>query len=309
MTVVPRCRRAVTSRRTLLAAGAAELLMSAAGCSGSRSGTPPVRSSGSPPDAIVTARLVTLERHFGARLGVYARDTGTGATVTYRADERFAMCSTYKVLAAAALLHRDSSAELDERIVYSTADVIEGSPVTAAHAGTGMTLVRLCQAAVSDSDNTAGNLMLGELGGPGAVTAYARSLGDHVTRLDRTEPDLNEATPGDVRDTTSPRAIGTDLEAIVLGTALAPARRLLLTRWLVADTTGVGRIRAAVPRGWTVADKTGSGRYGTDNDIAILWPPRRSPIVLAVMSTRATANAQPSNTLVANCARVVLPSL
>ena len=254
----------------------------------------------------MTAPLAALESRFGRRLGVYVRDTGTGAAIAYRADERFAMCSTYKVLAAAAVLHRDTDAELDGRIAYGRAEVVEDSPVTAAHAGAGMTLAQLCQAAVSHSDNTAGNLLLAQLGGPGGVTAYARSLGDTVTRLDRTEPDLNEATPGDVRDTTSPRAIAADLQAVVLGSALALASRRLLTQWLVGDETGAGRIRAAVPAGWTVADKTGTGRYGTDNDVAVLWPPARPPIVIAVLSTGSTPDAQPRNTLIAEAARTVL---
>jgi beta-lactamase class A len=134
-------------------------------------------------------------------------------------------------------------------------------------------------------------------------------LADRVTRLDRNEPFLNEATPGDDRDTTSPRAIGADYEALAVGTALTPKNRSLLTRWLVGDTTGAGRIRAGVPAGWTVGDKTGTGRYGTENDIAILWPPKRAPIVLAVMSVRAAQDAQPSDALIAQATRTVLPAL
>jgi beta-lactamase class A len=297
--------------RALLITGAAGLLLPVTGCSGSSSGAHPASPSGLHPGAApsVAARLAGLERRFGARLGVYTRDTGSGAAVIYQADERFPMCSTYKVLAAAAVLHRDSPAELDKHVSYSRADLVEHSPVTAAHLAAGMTVEQLCQAAVSYGDNTAANLLLRELGGPAGVTAYARSLADHVTRLDRTEPDLNQATPGDDRDTTSPRAIGADFEAVVIGTALTPENRSLLTRWLVSDTTGAGEIRAAVPAGWMVGDKTGTGGYGTDNDIAILWPPQRSPIVLAVMSTRTTPDAQPSNALIAAATRTVLPAL
>lgn len=265
------------TRRSLLAGAVIGLLPSAAGCSSSASR--PDRLSG---QQAVTAGLARLERRFGVRLGAWARDTGTGAAVGYRAGERFPMCSTYKVLAAAAVLHRGDSAALSQR---------------------------LGQEAVSYSDNTAGNLLLSQLDGPAGVTAYARSLGDQVTRLDRTEPTLNQARPGDSRDTTSPQAIGTDYEAIVLGTALSPANRALITQWLKDAATGGGRIRAAVPAGWAVGDKTGTGGYGTDNDIAILWPPRRSPIVLAVMSTRSTPAAPPDNALVATTARTVLAAL
>jgi beta-lactamase class A len=161
----------------------------------------------------------------------------------------------------------------------------------------------------SSASTSAGNLLLRELGGPAAVTAFARSLGDRVTRLDRIEPYLNQAVPGDIRDTTSPRAIGTDYADLVLGTALTPAGRSLLTQWLVGSTTGTGLIRAAVPAGWTVGDKTGTGRYGTANDVAIVWPPRRSPIVVAIMSTRAAQDAQPSHALVARAAEIVLAAL
>jgi beta-lactamase class A len=302
---------ALVLRRTLLISGAAGLLLPVAGCSGSGSGTPPASPSGRPAGdpSTVTGRLAGLERHFGARLGVYARDTGSGATVVYQADERFPMCSTFKVLAAAAILHRDSPAELGKRVSYSRADLLPASPVTTAHQATGLTVEQLCQAAVSDSDSTAANLLLARLGGPAGVTAYARSLADHVTRLDRTEPTLNEGTPGDDRDTSSPAALAADYTAIVTGTALAPRARALITRWLVGSTTGAGRIRAAIPAGWTVGDKTGTGGYGTCNDIAVLWPLKGSPIVLAIMSTRATQGAAPSNALIAQATGIVLPAL
>jgi beta-lactamase class A len=261
------------TRRGLLATAVIGLLPSVTGCSG---GSP--RPGGGTGQQAVTASLAGLERRFGARLGAYARDTGTGAVLGYRAGERFPMCSTYKVLAAAAVLHQGGSAVLSER---------------------------LGQEAVSYSDNTAGNLLLGQLGGPAGVTAYARSLGDQVTRLDRTEPTLNQARPGDPRDTTSPQAIATDYAAIVLGTALSPGDRALITTWLKDSTTSAGRIRAAVPASWTVGDKTGTGGYGTDNDIAILWP----PIILAVMSTFSTPAAQPDDAVVATTAKTVLAAL
>jgi beta-lactamase class A len=264
------------TRRGLLASAVFGLLPSATGCSGSASGP----DQGTDQQA-VTSGLAGLEHRFGARLDAYARDTGTGAEVGYRAGDRFPMCSTYKVLAAAAVLNRGNTG-INER---------------------------LCEAAVRYSDNTAANLLLEVLGGPAGVTAYARSLGDRVTRLDRTEPTLNEALPGDPRDTTSPSAIATDYEAIVLGTALAAADRALIAGWLNGSTTGAGRIRAAVPAGWTAGDKTGTGGYGTDNDVAILWPPRRPPITLAVMSTRSTSTAPPDNALVATAARTVLAAL
>jgi beta-lactamase class A len=265
------------TRRGMLVTAATGLLSCATGCAPGSSSP----HGGAGREAVAT-RLAALERRFGARIGAYAREASTGTAVGYRAGERFPMCSTYKVLAAAAVLHRGNATAFSER---------------------------LGEEAVSSSDNTAGNLLLGELGGPAGVTAYARSLGDRTTRLDRTEPALNEALPGDPRDTTSPRAIAADYEAIVLGTALDPGDRALIIKWLKASTTGAGRIRPAVPHGWTVGDKTGSGGYGTDNDIAILWPPRRPPIIMAVMTTRPAQAAAPDNALVTATARTVLGAL
>lgn len=282
-------------RRSLLLAATAVLLPTA-GCSATRS-----RSR--------SHTLAELEHRFNARLGVYAKDTGTGMVVAYHADERFPMCSTYKVLTVAAILHRDRQPELARRITYTKADLVQPSPVTARHVAAGLTIEQLCQAAVSYSDSTAANLLLGQLGGPAALTAYSRSLGDHVTRLDRTEPTLNEGTPGDVRDTTSPRAMGTDYESLLLGTALPSSDRSLLTRWMAGNTTGAGRIRAGVPASAKVAEKTGTGGYGTANDIGIIWPTGRKPIVLAIMSTQSNQSAQPSDAIIAQATKAVLAAV
>ncbi|WP_436942517.1 class A beta-lactamase [Streptomyces sp. SudanB66_2053] len=262
------------------------------------------------PDPVSPPRLRALEREFGARLGVFAVDTGTGATVVHRADERFALCSTFKTLAAAAVVDHRPGARLDEGISYSTADLVTYSPVTEKHTGDGMTLRQLCDAAVRYSDNTAGNLLLRDIGGPRGLTAYARRLGDRVTRLDHIEPELNSNPPGDPRDTTSPRAIAADYRALVLGDALPPAGRALLTDWLVRNTTGDRRIRAAVPRGWRVGDKTGGGEWGRGNDVAVLWPGAgRAPLVLSVLTERPDRAASPSDQLVAEAARRVLDVL
>ncbi|MFH9178154.1 class A beta-lactamase [Streptomyces albogriseolus] len=262
------------------------------------------------PSPVSPRNLAALEREYGARLGVFAVDTGTGVTVVHRADERFALCSTFKTLAAAAVLDRRPGARLDERIPYGTADLVPYSPVTEKHTGEGMTLRRLCEAAVRYSDNTAANLLLRDIGGPRGLTAYARRLGDRVTRLDHTEPELNSNPPGDPRDTTTPRAIAADHRALVLGDALPAAGRALLTDWLVRSTTGGRRIRAGAPRGWRVGDKTGSGEWGRGNDVAVLWPGGgRPPLVLSVLTERPDRAASPSDELVAEAARRVLDVL
>jgi beta-lactamase class A len=172
-----------------------------------------------------------------------------------------------------------------------------------------MTLAAICEAAVTLSDNTAANLMLNALGGPAGWTAYLRGLGDNVTRLDRTEPTLNEATPGDPRDTTSPLAMGATLNRLVLGDALKPASRELLTRWLVDCKTGDTCLRAGVPQGWRVGDKTGAGRHGTAGDIGILWPPNRKPAVVTVYMTGTDATADAQSEAIAAVARTVVQGL
>lgn len=225
------------------------------------------------------AGLRALEREYGARLGVYARDTATGRTVVHRADEAFPMCSLFKTLAAGAVL-RDldhDGTRLAKRVHYTLQDVTDagGGSVTGRpeNIAGGLTVAELCSAAIAQSDNAAGNLLLRELGGPTAITRFCRSLGDRTTRLDRWEPDLNSAEPSRVTDTTSPRAIGRTYARLALGDALDPGDRERLNRWLLSNTTSGDRLRAGLPKDWAVADKTGAGSYGTNNNVGIGWPP------------------------------------
>ncbi|MEV4543341.1 class A beta-lactamase [Micromonospora echinaurantiaca] len=256
-------------------------------------------------------RLTELERRYDARLGVYALATGTGTTIAHRADERFAFCSTFKGLAAAAVLHGNPLSHLDTVVRYTEHDLMKSSAITRRHVATGMTIRQLCDAAVRYSDGTAGNLLLRDLGGPARLTAYLRGLGDPVTRMDRIEPDIVTAVPGDPRDTTSPRAIGADYQRIVLGDALPPDERAFLRGLLERNATGAGarRVRAGVPKGWTVADKTGTGDYGTLNDIALVWPPGSAPLVISIMSSKATRDAAYDQALVAEAAAYVVATL
>lgn len=254
------------------------------------------------------ARLADLEAKHGGRLGVAALDLATGRRIAYRGDERFAMCSTFKFLAAALVLSRVDRGEerLDRRITFTQHDIVTYSPMTEKRVGgEGMTVAELCHAAMTVSDNTAGNLLLASFGGPPAVTAYARSLGDTVTRLDRIEPDLNEATPGDPRDTTSPLAMLGNLNRIVLGDALSTASRTRLTDWLVANTTGNARLRAGFPKEWRIGDKTGSGNHNSTNDIAVAWPPSRAPILVSAYYAESDAPAAERYGVLASVARIV----
>jgi beta-lactamase class A len=294
---------AAMSRRLMLGAA---LLVPLAGC-GRTEGSGPVPPTAAGSD--VQARFADLETRFDTRLGLHAVDTGTGRELAHRPDERFPLCSTFKVLAVAAMLAGTPPWHLRTRVRYAAGDVVDASPVTAEHVTDGLTVAELCGAALRYSDNTAGNLLLDGIGGPDAVTAFARSLGDDVTRLDRRETELNSAIPGDERDTTSPRAIAADLRELVLGARLEVADRTLLTNWMVRNTTGGTRIRAGLPADWGIGDKTGAGRYGTVNDIAVAWPPGRAPIVLAVLSTRNGEEEKGDDAVIVEAARIVAAEL
>ena len=249
---------------------------------------------------LANKRLAEIEAREGGRLGVFVRDTGTNATIEHRADERFPMCSTFKLLAAAAALKRvdDGAERLDRRIAYGPSDLLDCAPITKAHAAEGgMTLADLCAAAIDWSDNTAANLVLETIGGPAGFTQFARSLGDNVTRLDRNEPTLNESLPGDDRDTTSPAAMADDMRKVLLSDALSDSSRRQLQTWLINDKVGDKRLRAGLPPSWRIGDKTGSGEHGSTNTIAILWPPERAPIIATVYYTGSSAPMDARNAI------------
>lgn len=250
--------------------------------------------------------LQALEKQYDATLGVYAVDTDTGRSVAYRADERFAYASTSKALLAGAVLaSADDDAALVATVRYTSGDLIPHSPVTEGHVGEGLPLREVVSAALRSSDNTAANLMFRQLGGPAGLQEALRGLGDTATVVARMEPDLNEAAPNDERDTSTPRALATDLRAYAVGDALTAERRQLLLDELTGNATGAPLIRAGVPADWAVADKSGAAAYGTRNDIAVVRPPGRAPIVMAVLSRKQAANAAYDDALIAAAARVL----
>jgi beta-lactamase class A len=256
--------------------------------------------------------LDAIEARSGGRLGVAVLHAGSGFSAGHRADDRFALCSTFKLLAVGAVLRRvdEGRERLDRRITFDASDLVAYSPVTKDHADRdGMTVAQLCEAAITLSDNTAANLIVVSLGGPPGVTAYARSLGDQVTRLDRIEPMLSEATPGDPRDTTTPLSMLEDIQASALGGALAPASRDRLVKWLIGNRTGDARLRAGLPPGWRCGDKTGTGEHGTANDVSILWPPQGAPLILSAYLTESTANPAGRDAALADVARAVVAAV
>lgn len=252
--------------------------------------------------------LAALEARYGGRLGVSAVDTAHGARISHRADDRFPMCSTFKVLLVGAVLARiDAGREhLDRPVVYAKPDLLQYAPVARKNVIRGyMTVRALCEASIRYSDNTAANLLLRAIGGPVRVTEFARSIGDFRTRLDRSEPDLNSAIPGDERDTTTPAAMVATLRSLVTGSALSPPSRRELESWLIACTTGDDCIRAGVPARWRVGDKTGSGAHATRNDIAVLYPPSRSPIFVTAYYTGSPASGDARDAVLAEVGRIV----
>lgn len=287
-------------RRTLLLA--ASVLPLASACSAW-----PARQA----QSLAQAQLAALESASGGRLGLVAFHTATGARVAHRADERFPFCSTFKLMLSAAVLARSAadSALLARRVNYSQGDIIANSPITEKHVGQGMTVAALCAAAIQYSDNAAANLLMKMLGGPPAVTAFARATGDTTFRLDRWETELNTAIPGDLRDTTTPAAMADSVQRLVLGNALGAAQREQLQTWLLGNTTGATRMRAGVPADWKVGDKTGAGSYGTVNDIGVLWPPAGAPLVMAIYLTFPAKDAQGPADVIASAARIAFAAL
>ena len=273
----------------------------------------PVQAQATPstPDALISetlSGLAALEARHGGRLGVVALDTASGRRVGHRADERFAMCSTHKFVSAAAILTRVDQGQLslDRRVPYSKADLLSYAPITKEHVDTGfMTVEDLCAAAIVWSDNTAANLLLALLDGPAGWTRHVRSLGDTISRLDRTEPDLNSAIPGDARDTTTPDAMIHNLDAVLLGKSLSDASRAKLEGWMFAGKITATLLHAGLPDGWSVGDKSGAGDHGTRNDIGIIKPPRGAPILATVYYTESAEPMASREQVIAEVGRII----
>jgi beta-lactamase class A len=249
-----------------------------------------------------------IEAALGGRVGVFAVDTGDGTGMSHRADERFAMCSTFKWLLAAFVLSQVDQDEisLDERLSYGPSDLLDYAPVAKAHVDTGwLTVEILCRASVTISDNTAANLLLHRVGGPSELTSFLRQTGDTVTRLDRNEPELNTNLPGDERDTTTPRAMAGSMNRILVGDVLSARSRDMLQQWLKDAATGLERLRAGLPPDWVAGDKTGTGVNGAANDVAIAWPPNGSPILIASYLSESDASPAARNAAHADIARSI----
>ena len=250
-----------------------------------------------------------LERDYSAKLGVYALDTETDKEVMYRADDRFLYCSTSKALLAGIVLQQNSLEQLKQVVKYSQDDILSYAPVTKEHVEQGMTLEEICIAALRFSDNTAANLLFKHIGGPAGFKSALNRLGDNITEPVRLEPHLNEVIPGNNSDTSTPRQLAIDLQAYTTGNVLTEDKRKMLIEWMTGNATGKKMIRAGAPADWIVADKSGSGSYGTRNDIAIVIPPNRKPIIITILSTHAEKEAKYDDQLIAQAAKIIFESL
>lgn len=254
------------------------------------------------------AAFKQIEARLGGRVGLSILDTGNGKTLSWRGGERFAMCSSFKWVLAASVLARADQGQLRliDTISYTSAQLLPHSPVTATHVKEGhMRIEDLCAAAVEESDNCAANLLLARIGGPKNVTAYARSLGDSVTRLDRNEPSLNENLPGDPRDTTTPDAMAQTMKTVLIGDALRADSRAKLLDWLRKSDTGAHRLRAGLPQSWSEGDKTGTGERGAAVDNAIILPPHRAPIVAAAYVSDSNKSTEMLEAAIADLGRLI----
>ena len=261
-----------------------------------------------PEHSALDRQLAALEQQHQGRIGVALYQPDTGLSYGYRAEERFPFASTFKALLAAAVLQRSEFDPLwlQQVVHYRAEDLQSYAPITRQHLAHGMSREALAIASVQHSDNTAANLLLDALGGLDEFNRFVAALGDQKFRLDRHEPDLNSALPGDDRDTTTPAAMATTLSRLTLGNGLAAPQRARFNDWLKGNTTGDAAIRAGVPTGWLVGDKTGGGGYGTTNDIAVLWPKQGAPMVLALYFTQSSPDAKPQQAVLAEVTRLLL---
>ena len=260
----------------------------------------------------MTDFLKQQEQQLNARIGMAVVNAQGEMMFGYRQDERFPLTSTFKVLACAALLDKlqQTGGSLDEHVTIKPSELLDYAPITKHYlAPATLSLRMLCAAAVSYSDNTAGNRILAYLGGPEAITHYMRRMGDEVTRLDRVEPTLNEATPGDARDTSSPAKMAAGLQKILTSSSLSPAYRETLTTWMREDKVGDALLRAALPKDWVIADKTGAGGHGSRAIIAAVYPPKQPPFYVAMYITQTTAPMKTADATIAATGKRLFASL
>jgi len=263
-------------------------------------------------DDALAAAARQEEQTLKARIGIAVIDTGEAKIASYRGNERFPLNSTHKALLCGALLSEQDKGKLrlTERTQFDRSALVTYSPITEKFVAPAMmSWEQLCQAAIGWSDNTAANLLAEKLGGPAAVTRFFADLGDKVTRLDRSEPELNSAVPGDMRDTTTPLAVSETLQKLTLGAALTPASRAQLLQWMRDDRVADALLRSVLPAGWTIADKTGAGEYGSRSIVSVVWPKNGRPLIIAIYITQTEATLAQSNAAIARIGKAIFTTV
>ncbi|HSW71158.1 MAG TPA: class A beta-lactamase [Gammaproteobacteria bacterium] len=256
---------------------------------------------------LINKKIEALENSLDGRIGIYALNTANNQSIQYRALERFPIQSTFKIMVVSAILKKNSTDNqlLRKKITYTNEDLVFWSPITEKNINSGMTISELCAAAMMYSDNTATNLIMKELGGPAAVTAFARSIGDTSFYVSNWEPELN-SNPNNATDISTPKAMAKAVEKLALEETLLVPQREKLVAWMKGNTTGATRIRAGVPKGWVVADKTGSGDFGISNDIAVIWPRDCAPIIVSIYSIQNKKEAARHDEILVSSTQLVI---
>ena len=253
--------------------------------------------------------LAELEKKYDAVIGFYAVDMESGKKISYKANERFSYCSTHKIFTVAELLRQKNISDLEEVKKFSAEDILSYAPITKEHVAEGMTLAEICSASIRWSDNTAANLILQEIGGVENFAAALRKIGDKVTKPARYEPELNLFDAVTNRDTSTPKQMAKNLQVYILGDILTAEKKNLLVDWMNGNSVTDTLIKAGTPNGWKVIDKSGNGNFGARNDIAVVYPPNRKPIVIAIMSRRKEANSKFDDALIAETAKLFFDKL
>lgn len=256
----------------------------------------------------VLSSVIHVEEQLSARVGAALYDLETNEHILYHGEDLFPLSSTFKPLACAALLRQVDLGfdSMQRRVIFEQDTLVSYSPITETRVGSnGMTLAELCEATITVSDNTAGNLILEAIGGPQGLTQFLKSIGDDTTRLDRWETELNESLPGDVRDTTSPDAMASTMQSLLFGNVLSPSSKAQLDTWLRADTVADALLRAGIPKHWSIGDKTGAGGFGSRSIVAVMWPPDRKPIIAAIYMTETDASFDERNGAIASIGKAI----
>jgi beta-lactamase class A len=262
-------------------------------------------------DDLLIQTIKTMEARMGARIGVAINDVVKQRSWTYRADEPFPITSTFKAFACAAALARVDAGQdaLARGIPVQEAMLVDYSPVTEKFIGDEITLAQACHATITMSDNTAGNIVLDSIGGPAGFTQFMRDIGDQHSRLDRRETALNEATPGDPRDTTTPAAAAHALQTLLLTEKLTPASRAQLEDWMINDAVAGALLRRSLPKDWVIGDKTGAGGFGSRSIIALIRIPGHGPVIVAIYLTQSKASMEARNAAIADIGSALVKSL